>query len=143
MLRFIVVVMASLFLSSCATDHTYMSDLFSPGLQKAMDASKKGNPEQGVVLMKAEAERGNGIAQSMMARVYGSLAEKNGPDKGSNLVEAYKWIELACNKGVLYDKMPTDKADDIAYRDQLAKWMTSEQLSAGKKLAAEWQPKGP
>lgn len=143
MLRFLVVVISSLLLVACATDHTYMSDLFSPGLQKAMDASKKGNPMQGAVLMKAEAERGNGIAQSMMARVYGSLAEKDGPEKGNDLVEAYKWIELACNKGVLYDKMPTDKADDIAYRDQLAKQMTSEQLAAARKLAAEWQPKGP
>jgi hypothetical protein len=143
MLRFIVAVMTSLFLSSCATDHTYMSDLFSPGLQKAMDASKKGNSLQGAVLMKAEAERGNGIAQSMMARVYGSLAEKDGPEKGNDLVEAYKWIELACNKGVLYDKMPGDKADDIAYRDQLATKMTTEQVAAAKKLAAEWQPKGP
>jgi len=142
MLRFIVV-LACLFLVSCATDHTYMKDLFSPGLQKAMETSKKGNPMQGAVLMKDEAERGNGIAQSMMARVYGNLAENDGPEKGNDLVEAYKWIELSCNKGVLYDKMPTDQADDIAYRDQLAKKMTSEQIAAAKKLAAEWQPKGP
>ena len=143
MLRIVVVVITSLFLAACATNHTYMKDFFSPGLQQAMNASKMGNPAQGAVLMKAEAERGNGIAQSMMARIYGTLAEKDGPEKGNDLVEAYKWIELACNKGILYDKMPTDQANDIAYRDQLAKKMTPEQINIAKKLAAEWQPKGP
>jgi TPR repeat protein len=141
MSRTLIVGVISLLLASCATNGNYLNDLQSPGLRSAMEAMQKNDAQRAVMLLKVEAERGNGIAQGMVARTYGAIAEKSG--SGDDLVQAYKWIELACNKGVLYDKLPSAQKEDIAYRDQLASKMTSEQIATAKTLAKEWKPISP
>ena len=50
-----------------------------------------------------------------------------------NYVEAYVWLSLAAASGLGFAQ---------ASIDELAGWMTPEQISEAEKLAREWQPRG-
>lgn len=75
---------------------------------------------------KAEAEKGDADAQWFLAIGY-----FNGWDVETNLVEAYKWFNLASAQGNESAKK---------YLSVLEKKMTPEQIAEGQRLAREFQP---
>lgn len=73
-------------------------------------------------LLRAAAASGVGIAQLSIGRMY-----RDGLGVQRDLVEAYAWFTAAGENGVM---------DGLAYRSEIAKLMTNEQIAEAKKLAA-------
>jgi uncharacterized protein len=91
------------------------------------------------------ADRGNTSAQMKLAYVYGEGRGGTPID----YIEAYKWYDIAAAiVGAKIDKLPVaashngekDNSDQLWYRDQVAKQMTSEQIAEAQRLAREWKP---
>ena len=91
------------------------------------------------------ADRGNTSAQTKPAYVYG---EGRGGTP-ADYTEAYKWYDIAAAiVGAKMDELPVaashngekDNSDQLWYRDQVAKHMTSEQIAEAQRLAREWKP---
>jgi TPR repeat protein len=74
-------------------------------------------------LLRAAAEAGVGIAQLSIGRMY-----RDGTGVSRDFVEAYAWLTAAGENGVM---------DGFAYRGEIAKLMTAEQLADAKRLAAQ------
>lgn len=86
----------------------------------------RGVPEdlqQAARLLRAAAEAGVGIAQLSIGRLY-----RDGTGVTRNLVEAYAWFTIAGDNGVM---------DGFAYREEIAKQMSAEQIAEAKRLAAQ------
>ena len=91
------------------------------------------------------AVRGNTSAQMKLAYLYGD-------GRGGvpiDYTEAYKWYDIAAAiVGARVDGLPVaashkgekDNSDQLWYRDQVAKHMTSEQIAEAQRLAREWKP---
>jgi uncharacterized protein len=67
----------------------------------------------------------------------------------TDYAEAYKWYDIAAALvGEKIDALPVaashngekDNSDQLRYRDQVAKHMTSEQIAEAQRLAREWKP---
>jgi TPR repeat protein len=91
------------------------------------------------------AERGNTSAQMKLAYLYGDGRGGTATD----YTEAYKWYDIAAAiVGAKVDGLPVaasrngakDNSDQLWYRDQVAKHMTSEQIAEAQRLAREWKP---
>jgi TPR repeat protein len=91
------------------------------------------------------ADRGNPSAQIKLGHVY----EGGRGGTPIDYTEAYKWYDIsAAVVGAKIDKLPVaashngekDNSDQLWYRDQVAKHMTSEQISEAQRLAREWKP---
>ena len=54
----------------------------------------------------------------------------------ASLVQAYKWYELSIRGST--DEEERDKF--IKYRDNIASYMTFDDIAEAKKLASEWKP---
>jgi hypothetical protein len=90
------------------------------------------------------ADRGNAAAQMKVAGLYegrGGVA--------TDYTQAYKWYDIAAAiVGAKIDGLPIatshtgekDNSDQLWYRDQVAKHMTSEQIAEAQRLAREWKP---
>lgn len=86
----------------------------------------RGVPEdlqQAARLLRAAAEAGVGIAQLSIGRMY-----RDGAGVTRNLVEAYAWFTIAGDNGVM---------DGFAYREEIAKQMSAEQIAEARRLAAQ------
>jgi len=73
------------------------------------------------------ADQGRAVAQVVLGQMYYS-----GRGVPKDFVAAYMWLSLAAAQGD-YDAART--------RDQVATFMTDEQISEAQKLAHDWQPK--
>lgn len=85
----------------------------------------RGVPEdlqQAARLLRVAAEAGVGIAQLSIGRMY-----RDGAGVTRNLVEAYAWFTIAGDNGVM---------DGFAYREEIAKQMSAEQIAEARRLAA-------
>ena len=81
-----------------------------------------------------------------------SCASANWLSRTAQLAEltlAYKWYDIAAAiVGTKVDGLPVaashngekDYSDQLWYRDQVAKHMTSEQIAEAQKLARDWKP---
>jgi len=67
----------------------------------------------------------------------------------TDYTEAYKWYDIAAAiVGAKINELPVaashsrekDNSDQLWYRDQVAKHMTSEQIAEAQRLAREWKP---
>jgi TPR repeat protein len=74
-------------------------------------------------LLRAAAQAGVGIAQLAIGRMY-----RDGVGVQRDLVEAYAWFSAAGNNNVM---------DGLAYRSEIVKEMSPEQIAQAKRLAAE------
>jgi Sel1 repeat len=90
------------------------------------------------------ADRGNASAQMKLAHLY----EGRGGIP-TDYTQAYKWYDIAAAiVGTKIDGLPVaaspneekDNSDQLWYRDQVAKHMTSEQIAEAQRLAREWKP---
>jgi TPR repeat protein len=81
------------------------------------------DPQRAAQLLRAAAESGVGIAQLSIGRMY-----RDGVGVPRDLVEAYAWLTAAGENGVM---------DGFAYRGEIAKLMTAEQIADAKRLAAQ------
>jgi uncharacterized protein len=92
------------------------------------------------------ADRGNASAQMKLAHLYEG---RGGIPK--DYTQAYKWYDIAAAiVGAKIDELPVccsksqrakkDNSDQLWYRDQVAKHMTSEQIAEAQRLAREWKP---
>ena len=86
------------------------------------------------------AERGNTSAQMKLAYLYGDGRGGTATD----YTEAYKWYDIAAAiVGAKVDGLPVaasrngakDNSDQLWYRDQVAKHMTSEQIVRGPEVS--------
>jgi len=80
------------------------------------------NPQEAARLLRAAALAGVGIAQLSIGRMY-----RDGVGVERNLVEAYAWFSAAGSNSVM---------DGFAYRAEIAKQMSAEQIAEGKQRAA-------
>lgn len=79
---------------------------------------------------RAAAERGNADAQMHLAMLY-----EHGHAMPADLVEAYKWFDLAARSG-------QGPADDAAWhRDAIAARLAPEELAEAKRLVEAWSPR--
>ena len=78
--------------------------------------------------LRLAAEHADGLAPRNLGHMYAG-----GIGMPEDDVEAYKWYNLATAQG-------TEGARNS--RDTAAKKMTKQQIAEGKRLSAEWQPKG-
>jgi TPR repeat protein len=74
-------------------------------------------------LLRAAATAGVGIAQLSIGRMY-----RDGIGVPRDFVEAYAWFSAAGDNNVM---------DGLAYRGEIAKQMTPEQITEGKRLSAQ------
>jgi TPR repeat protein len=89
------------------------------------------------------ADRGHAAAQMKLAGLY------EGRDGvPTDYTQAYKWYDIAAAiVGAKIDALPVaashngekDNSDQLWYRDQVAKHMTSEQIAEAQRLAREWK----
>lgn len=80
------------------------------------------DPKEAARWLTAAANAGVGIAQLAIGRMY-----RDGVGVERNLVEAYAWFSAAGENSVM---------DGFAYRAEIAKQMSAEQIAAGKQRAA-------
>jgi TPR repeat protein len=87
------------------------------------------DPKEAARWLTAAATAGVGIAQLSLGRMY-----RDGIGVERDLVEAYGWFSAAGDNSVM---------DGLAYRSEIARDMTPEQIAEGKRRAAErtrkWQ----
>ena len=69
------------------------------------------------------------------AQLYLGNFLANGKGVGQDLVEAYKWVELAKRGNKL------DKFAATDFQKELVKYMTQEQIAEGEKLSREFVPR--
>lgn len=81
------------------------------------------DPKEAARLLRAAAAAGVGIAQLSIGRMY-----RDGIGVPRDLVEAYAWFSAAGDNNVM---------DGFAYRGEIAKQMTPEQIAEGKRLGAQ------
>ena len=90
-------------------------------------------------------DRGNASAQMKAAYLY----EEGLGGTAVDYTQAYKWYDIAAAVvGAKIDQLPVaathngekDNSDQLWYRDQVAKRMTSEQIAEAQRLAREWKP---
>jgi len=81
------------------------------------------NPKEAARLLTAAAMQGVGIAQLSIGRMY-----RDGVGVNRDLVEAYAWFSAAGENDVM---------DGFAYRSEIIKDMTPEQVAEGKRRAAQ------
>lgn len=79
--------------------------------------------------LRAAAAQGVGIAQLSIGRMY-----REGIGVSRDLVEAYAWFTVAGENNVM---------DGLAYRNEMAKNMTDDQIASAKHLAAQFSRKEP
>jgi TPR repeat protein len=91
------------------------------------------------------ADRGSTSVQMKLAYAYGQGRGGTPAD----YTQAYKWYDIAAAIiGAKIDELPVaashngekDNSDQLWYRDQVAKHMTSEQIAEAQRLAREWKP---
>lgn len=80
------------------------------------------DPKEAARWLTAAANSGVGIAQLAIGRMY-----RDGVGVERNLVEAYAWFSAAGENSVM---------DGFAYRAEIAKQMSAEQIAEGKQRAA-------
>lgn len=80
------------------------------------------DPKEAARWLTAAANAGVGIAQLAIGRMY-----RDGVGVERNLVEAYAWFSAAGENSVM---------DGFAYRAEIAKQMSAEQIAEGKQRAA-------
>jgi TPR repeat protein len=81
------------------------------------------NPQEAARWLSAAAANGVGIAQLAIGRMY-----RDGIGVPRDLVEAYAWFSAAGANSVM---------DGFAYRDEIARAMSPEQLAEAKRRAAQ------
>jgi hypothetical protein len=81
------------------------------------------DPKRAAQLLTAAATAGVGIAQLSMGRMY-----RDGVGVDRDLVEAYAWFTAAGDNSVM---------DGLAYRAEIVKSMSPEQIAEGKRRAAQ------
>jgi TPR repeat protein len=81
------------------------------------------DPKEAARLLTAAATAGVGIAQLSIGRMY-----RDGSGVDRDLVEAYAWFSAAGDNNVM---------DGFAYRGEIAKDMSAEQIAEGKRRAAQ------
>jgi len=81
------------------------------------------DPKRAAQLLTAAAAAGVGIAQLSIGRMY-----RDGVGVDRDLVEAYAWFTVAGENDVM---------DGFAYRTEIVKEMTPEQVAEGKRRAAQ------
>lgn len=80
------------------------------------------DPKEAARWLTAAANSGVGIAQLSIGRMY-----RDGVGVERNLVEAYAWFSAAGSNSVM---------DGLAYRAEIARQMSAEQIAEGKQRAA-------
>ena len=81
------------------------------------------DPKEAARLLTAAAMQGVGIAQLSIGRMY-----RDGIGVNRDLAEAYAWFSAAGENDVM---------DGFAYRSEIVKDMSPEQIAEGKRLAAQ------
>jgi TPR repeat protein len=81
------------------------------------------DPKRAAQLLTAAATAGVGIAQLSIGRMY-----RDGVGVDRDLIEAYAWFTAAGENSVM---------DGLAYRAEIAKSMSAEQIAEGKSRAAQ------
>lgn len=81
------------------------------------------DPKEAARLLNAAATAGVGIAQLSIGRMY-----RDGVGVARDLVEAYAWFSAAGSNNVM---------DGLAYRGEIVREMSPEQVAEGKRLAAQ------
>jgi len=81
------------------------------------------DPKEAARWLTAAARSGVGIAQLAIGRMY-----RDGVGVGRDLVEAYAWFSVAGENSVM---------DGFAYRSEIVKQMSPEQIAEGKQRAAQ------
>jgi uncharacterized protein len=81
------------------------------------------DPKEAAVWLTAAANSGVGIAQLSIGRMY-----RDGVGVDRDLVEAYAWFSAAGENSVM---------DGFAYRSEIVKQMSPEQIAEGKRRAAQ------
>lgn len=81
------------------------------------------DPKEAARWLTAAATAGVGMAQLSIGRMY-----RDGLGVGRDLVEAYAWFSAAGENSVM---------DGLAYRNEITREMSPEQLAEGKRRAAE------
>jgi hypothetical protein len=101
-----------------------------------------------VIAMKwwrGSADRGKAAAQMKLADLY----QEGRGGIPRDYTQAYKWYDVAAAVvGAKIDRLPVaathngekDNSDQLWYREQVAKHMTSEQIAEAQRLAREWKP---
>ena len=84
--------------------------------------------QKALVLFRLAADQGNPLAQVKLGIMY-----EIGEGVPQDFVQAHKWHNLGgANGGEL----------GVKHRDDLAKQMTSAQITEAQQLARDWRPKG-
>ena len=118
--------------------------LFPVRLRYAAIVHLSGNYVIAMKWWRRAAERGSAAAQIKLAHLY----EGRGGIP-TDYTQAYKWYDIAAAiAGAKIDALPVaashngekDNSDQLWYRDQVAKHMTSEQIAEAQRLAREWKP---
>ena len=81
------------------------------------------DPKEAARWLAAAATAGVGIAQLSIGRMY-----RDGVGVGRDLVEAYAWFSAAGDNGVM---------DGLAYRSEIAREMSPEQVAEGQRRAVQ------
>lgn len=81
------------------------------------------DPKEAARWLTAAAQSGVGVAQLAIGRMY-----RDGSGVERDLVEAYAWFSAAGSNSVM---------DGFAYREDVAKQMSPEQIAEGKRRAAQ------
>jgi TPR repeat protein len=91
------------------------------------------------------ADRGTTAAQMKLAYLY----QEGRAGIPTDYTQAYKWYDIAAAiVGAKIDELPVaashngekDNSNQLWYREQVAKHMTSEQIAEAQRLAREWKP---